>query len=271
MTRTTRRVIFYCAAFIFLAIGYVAILYAQGYRYDFSQAKFSRTGAISLRTNTQAQVLINGVFKDNTSFITNSSSVSGLLPGVYTVSVQKENYSKWQKKVTIQEGFVQDFPHVLLLPTVGEDYNNVVKEIQELLYTPTPSPTTPKPTPKPSPSPTPTPDTSAPYYIDQSTLYVQSVANDGPVSIAVGVSNTYQSTDNQKLIWAVGNQVWVYWLNDQNEQPFHKQGDIAVIGRFNTSVKAMAWFRDSTHITLDVDTLKVIELDTRGGQNVISL
>src|SRR3989338_3317772 len=283
MTRTTRRLILYVAILIFLAVGYVAVLYAQGYRYSFTEAGFSRTGAVSLRANTQAEVLINGVFKDNTSFMTNSSSVSGLLPGVYTVSVQKENYSKWQKKVTIQEGFVQDFPHVLLLPLTGEDNVNVMKEIESLLYPPSPSPTatpsattkptsTPKPTPTPSPSPSPTPDTSSQYYIDHGSLYVQSITGDGPVSIATGVTEVFKSSDGQKLTWALGNQVWLYWLNDQNDQPFHKHGDLAVIGRFNTSIKALAWFRDSDHVAIDVSgSLKVIELDTRGGQNTISL
>jgi len=283
MTRTTRRVIFYLAFILFLGAGYVVLLYAQGYRYNFSDARFTRTGALSLRANTQAQVLVNGVIKDNTSFITNSSSVSGLLPGVYMLSVQKDGYSKWQKKVTIQEGFVQDFPHVMLLPTSGQDHDNVVNEVTALLYPPTPSPT-PSPiaipratkTPKPSPSPSPMPDTSAPYYIDGGTLYAQSGLEDGaPVSIASSVSKVFQSPDNQKIIWYSGAQIWVYWLSDQNEQPFHKQGDIAVIGRMSAPIKALAWFRDSDHLVVDtgvaIQGYKVLELDTRGGQNIISL
>jgi hypothetical protein len=274
VTRTTRRFIFYIAALVFLAVGYVTILYAQGYRYSFADAHFSRTGAVSLRANVQASVLVNGEVKNTTSFLTNSASVGGLLPGTYIISVQKEGYSKWQKKVVVLEGFVQDFSHILLLPQTGDDHTNVVKEINNLLYTPTPSPTpkpstTPKPTPKSSPSPSPTPNTSAPYYIEHGNLYVQSP--DGPLSVATGVTKVFPSEDNQKLIWFSGNQIWLYWLNDQNEQPFHKAGDIAVIGRFNQPIKAIGWFRSSTHIAIDAGGFKIIELDTRGGQNTISL
>lgn len=294
MTRTTRRIIFYLATIIFLAAGYVVLLYAQGYRYSFADARFTRTGAVSLRVNTQAEVFVNGVMKDTTSFITNSSSIGGLLPGPYTVSVQKDNYSRWQKKVTVQEGFVQDFPHVLLLPLSGTDYDNVVTEVQNLLHPPTLPILSPTPsatqnressipssnsknlkgigtTPRPSPSPSPTPNVSAPFYIDRGTLYVQSTDGDGPVSIASSVTKVYQSDDSQKLIWAIGNQVWIYWLYDQNEQPFHKQGDIAVIGKFSAPVKATAWFRDSAHIAVDAGAYKILELDTRGGQNIITL
>ncbi len=285
MTRSARRLIFLIATIIFLAAGYFAILYAQGYRYDFVQAKFSRTGAVSLHVNTQADVYVNGVRKDNTSFITNSGSVSGLLPGTYTVSIQKDGYSKWQKKVTIQAGFVQDFSHVLILPTIGEDHDNVVKEIMGLLYTPTPTPLpspkatvsptrTPKPTPTPSPSITPTPDVSGPYYIENNTLYVNS--EDGPVSIASNVSEVFRSGDGQKLMWATGSQIWLYWLADQNEQPFHKANDILVLAKLNQSIHTLAWFRDSSHVVANIGTaeapvIKVIELDTRGGQNIISL
>src|SRR3989344_104722 len=281
MTRNARRAIFFLAIIIFVAVGFAVVLYAQGYRYDFVQARFSRTGAVSLRANTQANVFVDGVKKDTTSFITNSASVSGLLPGVYTVKVQKDDYSKWQKKVTVQEGYVQDFPHVILLPMAGTDRENVMGEIKELLYpaVPSPKPTvTPIPTvtktPRPSPTPAPTPDITGPYYIDKKTLFINSP--DGPISVATGVSDAFRSPDGQKLIWFVGNQVWLYWLNDQNEQPFHKAGDIAVIGRFSQPIKAISWFRGNAHIAVDADlpgqgTFKVIEIDTRGGQNIISL
>lgn len=285
MTRKLRRIIFLIALVIFLSAGYVAVLYAQGYRYNFAQAKFSRTGAISLHANTQAQVYLNGKLEDSTSFLTNSASVSGLLPATYTLSIQRDGYSKWQKKVTVQEGFVQDFPHVLILPTSGTDHDNIVAEIKTLLYPPTPSPTptvsvspaakpsvTPRPTPRPSPSPSPspTPDVTAPYYIDKNTLYVQT--DDGPISVAAGVNKVYPSEDNQKLAWISGNQVWLYWLNDQSEQPFHKAGEIQVIGRFSQPVKAIGWFRGNAHLVVDIGgSYKVLELDTRGGQNIISI
>ena len=277
MTRTTRRLIFYCATVLFLAAGYVVVLYAQGYRYSFQESRFIRTGAVSIKTNTQAHILVDGVVKDTTSFITNSASVGSLLPGQYTITVQKTGYSVWQKKITIQEGFVQDFPHVMILPQNGAERLAIQEQVQDLLYpalpSPTPTPMTsvkPSKTPKPTPpTPSPTPDRSAPYYIDDGVLYVQGPT--GPESVSAGVTSVVSSEDGKKLTWFKGSQVWLYWLADENEQPFHKQGDMSVIARFSHTVQAISWFRGSEHIAVDANGLKIFEIDVRGGQNIINL
>src|SRR3990167_7675845 len=158
MTRTTRRILFYCAIGVFIGISYIVLVYAQGYQYSFSEGKFIRSGALYLNANTSASILINGKLKTSTSLLGNSASIGSLLPATYTVSVQKEGWSAWQKKVTIIAGFVEDFNHVMLLPQTGQDKANVKQEIHDLLYpvvssasaTPTSSPTkTPSPTLKP--------------------------------------------------------------------------------------------------------------------------
>ncbi len=289
MTRTTRRILFYCAIIIFIGISWVVLLYAQGYKYDFSQERFIRTGAIYIKTNTSAQVLIDGKSTTNTSLLTNSVSIGGLLPATHIVSVQKSGYSLWQKKVTVSVGFVEDYTRVMLLPQTGQDKEDVKKEIHDLLYpviasasaSPTPSITsmptpkkTTKPIPKPSPTPSPTPDTTSPYYIDHGSLFVNQ-ENDisgvtGPVQIASNVTSVIISDDDQKLAWFSSGQLWVYWFTDTNYQPVHHAGDIALVARFNYPIKAAQWFRDNDHITLDAGGFKVIEIDTRPGLNIIN-
>ena len=288
MTRTTRRILFYCAIALFVGVSYVVLIYAQGYQYSFSEQKFIRSGALYVNVNTSASVFINGKLKTSTSLLGNSASVGGLLPATYTVSVQKEGWSTWQKKVTIIAGFVEDFNHVMLLPQTGQDKANVRQEINDLLYpvvasasaTPIPSPTkTPSPTPKPktkptptpTPTPLPTPDTSKPYYLDKGSLFVK--ADDGSdsfVQVADNVTTVAPSDDGQKLSWFIGGQLWVYWLTDTNYQPAHRTGDIALVAHFNYPIKAIHWFRGNDHITLDASGLKVIEIDTRPGLNIIN-
>lgn len=282
MTRTTRRILFYIALAIFIGASYIVILYAQGYQYDFSKGIFIHSGALYLKTNTGASVLVDGKQAGNTSLLGNSASVGGLLPATHIVSVQKQGWSVWQKKVTITAGFVEDYTHVMLLPQIGQDKANVKQEIKDLLYPPTPTPTAspaatatvtpkkiPKPSPTMSPSPSPTPDQSGPYYIQNSSLYVRGV--DGVyVRIGGDVTTAAMSDDGQKLAWFSGGQIWVYWFGDTGYQPFHHAGDIALITRFNYSIKAAQWFRDNDHIALDADGLKVIEIDTRGGLNIIN-
>ncbi|HWA64349.1 MAG TPA: carboxypeptidase-like regulatory domain-containing protein [Candidatus Paceibacterota bacterium] len=288
MHRTTRRIIFYICLCIFVAASYVVILYAQGYRYSFAESRFTRTGALDVKINTPAHVFIDGEDRGATSFLSNVGGVDGLVPGTYTVSVRKDGYSVWQKKVSIEEGFVQHFPHVLILPQTGQDAENVRQEITALLYPPTPSPTAsasvspsisamPKPTatkkPTLSPSPTATPYPTTPFFIDKNTLYVQ--GQDQPQAIAQNISVAYLSDDHQKVMWISGGQIWVYWLSASDYQPFHEAGDIAMIASFKSPIKAVAWFRDSDHIVADIGTsvsplYKVVELDTRGGLNTIS-
>ena len=149
MTRTTRRILFFCAFILFVAASYLVLVYAQGYQYDFATGKFTRSGAIYLKANTTANVLIDGKQEATTSLLGDSTSVGSLLPGVYTVSVQKDGWSSWQKKVTVTAGFVEDFNHVMLLPQTGQDKEDIRDEIKSLLY-----PTVASPSFSPSPSPT---------------------------------------------------------------------------------------------------------------------
>ena len=285
MTRTTRRILFYCAIAIFVGVGYIALVYAQGYEYSFSEGKFIRSGALYINANTSASVFINDKFKDSTSLLGNSISIGGLAPATYTVSVQKEGWSSWHKKVTITAGFVEDFNHVMLLPQTGQDKENVRQEIFDLLYpkiasssfapsptispTPTPIPKkSPKPTLTPTPSITPIPFINGRYYIKDGSLYVH--VEDEAIKIASNVKMAMLSNDNQKLAWLSDSQVWIYWFSDTNYQPVHYAGDVALVTHFSYPVKAIAWFRDSDHLALDASGLKIIEIDTRPGLNIIN-
>src|SRR3989338_6428199 len=146
MTKKTKRILFYSAAAIFALLSYVVILYAQGYKYSFSEAEFFRTGSIYVKTNEDAKVYLDNKFLNSTSFFSNSYTISGLLPGQYTVNLQKKNFSSWQKKVAVEEGLVNDYSRILLLPESGEAKEKLKTEIKDTLYP------TPKPTPTPSPS-----------------------------------------------------------------------------------------------------------------------
>jgi hypothetical protein len=283
MTRTTRRILFYCAIALFVGVSYIVLVYAQGYQYDFSAGHFIRSGAIYIKVNTSADILINGKDKTSTSLLGNSASVGGLLPATYTVSVQKAGWSSWQKKATVTAGFVEDFNHVMLLPQTGQDREDVRKEIHNLLYpvvaspspTPVPSATsTPKKTPKPTPTPFPTLDSDNPYYIDKGSLFIRdttaSASTNVALKIADNVSIVAVANDGQKLAWFAGSQLWVYWLTDTNYQPVHHADDVALVAHFNYPIKALHWFRDNDHLALDASGLKVIEIDARPGLNIIN-
>ena len=265
MTKRFKQALFYSALAVFLVLSYVIILYAQGYKYSFSDARFYRTGAVYLKTNISADVYLDNELLGNTSFFNNSYRIEGLLPGDYAIRVQKNDYSTWQKSVTVDEGFVSEFSKILLLPRDEKGMEELDNEIALIFPAPTP-------TPKPSTTPIPT-STVEPFVIKKGILSITTEklfdnAQSNPEKIAENVKGFILSKDKNKLVWWTANEVWVVWLNDANYQPYRKQGDKELITRFSIQIKKVAWFRGDDHLILDTGYFNILEIDTRGGINI---
>lgn len=259
MTKTTKRWLFYSAVAVFVLLSYVIILYAQGYKYSFSEAKFFRTGSIFVKANEDADVYLDNKFLNSTSFFGNSYTISSLLPKQYTVRLQKDSYSSWQKKVSVEEGLVSDFSRILLLPTDEISKQEIKKEVQLLLYPPKEFLSAPTPIP-----------ISELFYIQKFILY-QTIESKA-VAISSGVVGFAISPDKQKLVWwNTNNEVWVLWLNDMNYQPYKKAGDKEFIVRFPETIKKSVFFRGNDHIVTDSNGYKVIEIDKQGGLNIVEI
>lgn len=284
MIKKTKRILFYSAVVIFTLLSYVVILYAQGYKYSFSEAKFLRTGSIYVKANEDANVYIGDKFLNSTSFFGNSYTISGLLPDQYTIRLQRDNFSSWQKKVLVEEGLVNDFSRILLLAKSGNEAVVLKQEITNLLHpTPKPTPTVnptssvkPKPKPSPSKSVTPSPNPppagglTDPFYVKNGVLF-KNMENGETERLAYFVAGFVVSSDSKKLTWWNENELWVMWLSDTDYQPYHKAGDKDLITRFSIKIKNAAWFRDSDHIVVDSGGYKIVEIDKRGGLNVVEI
>lgn len=276
MKRKTRRILFAVSFLLFLVFGYVAILYAQGYKYSFQDHRFVRTGAISLKVNTDAKVYLDDKLAGSTSFLSNSFSRGGLVPHQHTVRVTQEGYTTWQKKALVQEGYLIDFPRVLILPENEEARAELIAEIESLLYPsplPSPAPTESlKLTPKPSKTimtATTLSVNTDPYYVKNKVLYKNSVE---PEILAQNVLGFSISRDQSKIVWfTTNNELWLMWLEDSNYQPYHKLNDKELITRFSTKIKNIGWFKDNDHVAIDSLGYKIVETDTRGGINIIKL
>ena len=257
MTKSTKQVLFYSAIAVFLLLSYVSILYAQGYKYSFSDNRFFKTGAVYLKVNTDADVYLDDKLVGNTSFFNNSYRMEGLLPDKYTIKVQKNDYSAWQKLVTVDEGFVSEFSKILLVPQDEAGIAELKKEIA-LIF----------PSPVPTQKPNPAIRLTEPFEIKKGVL---SSTGESPEEIAVNVKGFALSKDNNKIAWWTANEVWVMWLNDANYQPYHKKDDKELITRFSTQIKKAAWFRDDDHLIVDSNGYKILEIDARGGVNIIQV
>src|SRR3989344_4194899 len=211
MRRKTRRIILTIAIVVFLMLTYVAVFYAQGYKYSFEDGEFLRTGAIYLKANNDAEVYFDNELVGTTSFLGDSFSKSRLLPGEYKVTVTRDGYSVWEKQVYVEEGFLTEFSKIMILPEKEDERLELVKEIELILYSsPSPSPTPstsarPLPTKKPTPSPSPTP-ISDPFYIEGNKLYRNSANPDVIADNVVGFA--LSRNDNKLAWWNSNNEIW---------------------------------------------------------------
>lgn len=241
--------LFYSAVVVFAILSYAVILYAQGYKYSFSELRFFRTGAIYVKANEDAKVFLDDKYLNSTSFFGNSYTLKGLLPRQHIIRLQKDNFSSWQKKVAVQEGLVSEYSKVLLLPASGDALDNLKDDIKTLLTLPAPA--------------------SKEFYIKKGVL-IRSV-NGELERLAYLASGFALSDDSKKIAWWNENELWIMWLNDTDYQPYKKSGEKELVTRFSTKIKNAAWFRDSDHVVVDSNGYKVVEIDKRGGLNMVEI
>lgn len=227
------------------------MLYAQGYKYSFSEGKFLRTGTISLKVNTEARVYLDDQLQGGTSFFTNAYSIDRLLPERYKVTIQKDNYSSWQKTAVVEEGFVVDFPHAMLLPEEGEEEQKLFDAVDLLFKELEISP-------------------------------ISSLSKELlPAEIIKNMRGFQLSENENKFAWWTSSELWILWLTDQNYQPFYKKGDKELITRFQIPIQNGAWFKGEDHLVLELEQrdsknrpysiYRIVEIDKRGGVNIVEL
>jgi hypothetical protein len=80
-----------------LGVSFAVIAYGRGYRMDIKKSSLKPTGLVSATSDpVGAQIFVEGILKSATNY---SFAVE---PGWYTVSISKEGYITWQKKIRIQ-------------------------------------------------------------------------------------------------------------------------------------------------------------------------
>ena len=270
MTKTKKRFLFYGFLIIFLLGTYVTILYAEGYKYDFTRSVFVKTGAMSLKTNIDADVYINDKYAGPTSFFGSTFRKDGLLPGTYTVKIEKVGFSGWSKKITISEGFVSDFSHILLLPNDGPDNealkleiaqnNNIFVNEMHLITNTNNQKKILR-----------IPDLPGYYFKEGSLLKIIASSDEiHIITIANNVVGYSLSSDKDKIVWWNNNELYIYWI--KNTSYYNELvGTSELLSRYSTAIKSAGWFRDSDHILVNVGSSKIVEIDTRGGINSITL
>ena len=275
MKKGTRRLLFYMSFALFIVAGYFLVLYAFGYKYDFADAKFIKTGSFEIKTESGVEMYVDDQLSGQTSFLNSSLVKNRLIPGDYFVQLQKPGFQQWQKYVTITEGLLTEVDNVILLP---EKFDEAVvatssfSTISKVKFNETENTVTVygktdknietislldgvRPTPKVSAQNKPTLSPSM-----------------SPIPDLTGVS-----PDGNKKLTIDNNEIWVSWLNDSNHQPFMSAGDKISVTKFSQPIGDAQWYKDSEHLILGVgfpgqpQTIKFVEIDNRGGINVYTI
>ncbi|KKR23564.1 MAG: hypothetical protein UT53_C0013G0001 [Candidatus Yanofskybacteria bacterium GW2011_GWD2_39_48] len=270
MTKTKKRFLFYGFLVIFLLGTCVTILYAQGYKYDFTRSAFVKTGALSLKTNIDADVYINDKYAGPTSFFGSTFRMDRLLPGIYVVKIEKVGFSSWTKKITISEGFVSDFSHIMLLPNGGSDNkamkleivennNNFTAEMRLITNA------------KNQKKILRIPGLSDYYFKEGSILKITDNSDEIHITtIADEIVGYSLSPDKDKIAWWNNNELYIYWIRSPS---YYNRlvGTNELLSRYSTTIESAGWFRDSDHVLVNVGSNKIVEVDTRGGINIVTL
>lgn len=101
--RKLRSILFLSTLALIITIGTFVFYYAQGYRFDTKEFKFIPNGLLVTKSDPDgAQVFINGELK------TATNANIFLPPGTYDVSIRKEGYISWNKRLTVEKEIVTE-------------------------------------------------------------------------------------------------------------------------------------------------------------------
>ncbi len=98
-----RVLLFFLGIVVVGLLGYIAVLYARGFRFDVATLKLQSKGILVIKTDpTGAQVFVN---KD---LIGASDSNFSLSPATYDVEIRKNGFINWYKRLTIEKEAVTE-------------------------------------------------------------------------------------------------------------------------------------------------------------------
>ncbi len=138
----------FLVALTLLVVGGAAIIasyYARGYKFDFTKLQFQPNGILVLKSDpVGAEIYINGDLKNATD------TTLSLAPGTYDVTIKKDAYFSWNKRLVIEKEIVTQAQVSLfrsapsltaitfngsLSPITSDDYTRIAYATEGGLYT----------------------------------------------------------------------------------------------------------------------------------------
>lgn len=109
MMTKIRLLILIITAIIVPSVATLVFFYAKGYRLNSEEMTFSPNGILVVKSNPDgAQAYINGELK------TATNNTISLLPGTYDISIKREGFLSWEKRIIIEKEVVTQIDAFLL-------------------------------------------------------------------------------------------------------------------------------------------------------------
>jgi hypothetical protein len=121
MKLQTRKRIFYVFILLFVVIGIVVVLYAEGWRINLSTLEAEKAGGIYVRSYpNNAQITLNGKPVQNQSaFLSPGTFISGLFPKTYTLALSATGYDAWTENAPVTPSLVTEMKYAVLVPKMA--------------------------------------------------------------------------------------------------------------------------------------------------------
>lgn len=150
MSQKTRTILFYIFVLLFFILTPTVSFYASGYKLG-SGMNLEKTGILIVDTEPEsASIYINGkiqqdfvskMLKADKGYLTTPQKIKNLLPGEYTIKMEKDGYWPWEKRLSIKPGestFAEDvvlFKKSLpMLVNSGNSENNQILSDENTIF-----------------------------------------------------------------------------------------------------------------------------------------
>ncbi len=112
----------YAFTAVFFALGITLVLYVQGWRLDFEHLRFTKVGAIFIRSFPEnAQIFLDETsVKNRSGFFQSGTLVGDLFPKNYTLSLKADGYKNWRGSIGVSPTLVTEVKNAVLVPEHAE-------------------------------------------------------------------------------------------------------------------------------------------------------
>lgn len=214
---------------LLLIISATIVLYAQGWRLDFSKRTVEKTGMILAKSIPEGAK----VYLDEKLLTATNSPISELKPGTYHLKIEKEGLFSWEKDVPVEEGLVTEI--AALLPPLSPSLTAVTQNGARLV--------------------TPAPSGNKALFISGKALYLLNLTNpplgflrtspqkvvedppeaDGDLVISKATKLTWSPNEDQVLV-TIGKQAYLVTITGRNGRPTLVQNASGLLKSWSTAI-----------------------------------